>query len=290
MKYLLIFILMSLLLLFYGCAGTTDPDTENHEAFVANLIEHSGDTGDIIKNSHGIITDTLNCYYSSDSTFYERENNGIDAYFEGDWVLIPWRHISDPETVSLELFRFSYMDYQNNEEDYITSVVFLPFHNTTNDYYLDTFENVDQVTDNAWLYFLKTTNANGATALSDTVGYRLVNKPALRTPGDLAIFSNSNSIVFEWDLNTTSSLVKHRLLLFDENYNLIWFYNLLSNEEPYIEFGELSEIELESGNYIWRVDGVIEWVNELDIDGKQIEVYSGSESMERLFTITGAKK
>jgi len=290
MKYLLILIILSLLLVFYGCAGTTDPDIENNEAFVANLIEHSGDTGDIIKNSHDIITDTLNCYYSSDSTFYERENNGIDAYFEGDWVLIPWRHISDPETVSLELFRFSYMDYQNNEEDYITSVDFIPFHNSTNDYYLDTFDGVDQVTDNTWLYFLKTTNANGATALSDTVGYCLVNKPALRTPADLVVFSTSNSIIFEWDLNTTSSLVKHRLLLFDEYYHLIWFYNLLSNEEPYLAFGELSGIELEPGNYIWRVDGVIEWVNDLNINGKQIEVYSGSESMERLFTITGVKK
>ena len=290
MKYLLILIILSLLLVFYGCAGTTDPDIENNEAFVANLIEHSGDTGDIIKNSHDIITDTLNCYYSSDSTFYERENNGIDAYFEGDWVLIPWRHISDPETVSLELFRFSYMDYQNNEEDYITSVDFIPFHNSTNDYYLDTFDGVEQVTDDTWLYFLKTTNANGATALSDTVGYCLVNKPALRTPADLAVFSTSNSIIFEWDLNTTSSLVKHRLLLFDEYYHLIWFYNLLSNEEPYLAFGELSGIELEPGNYIWRVDGVIEWVNDLNINGEQIEVYSGSESMERLFTITGVKK
>lgn len=290
MKYLLILINLSLLLVFSGCAGTTDPATEENDAFVANLTEHSGDTGDILKNSHGIITDTLNCYYSSDSTFYERENNGIDAYFEGDWVLVPWRHISDPETVSLELFRFSYMDYQNGVEDYITSVAFIPFHNTTNDYYLDTFEDVDQVIDNTWLYFLKTTNAYGATALSDTVGYCLVNKPALRTPADLAVFSNSDNITFEWDLNTNSSLVKHRLLLFDEQYNLLWFYNLLSSEEPYLVFSELSELELAAGNYIWRVDGVIEWVNELNIDGKQIEVYSGSESMERLFTIAEVKK
>ncbi|MCF7911754.1 MAG: hypothetical protein K9M99_04450 [Candidatus Cloacimonetes bacterium] len=290
MKYLLYFILVCLLLTFWGCAGTTEPDNDNDEAFVANLLEHNGDTGDIIKNSYGLITDTLNCYYSSDSTFYEREDNGIDAYFEGDWILVPWRHISDPETVSLELFRFSYMDYQNNVEDYITSVAFIPFHNSTNDYYLDTFKDVEQVIDNTWLYFLKTTNANGATALSDTVGYRLVNKPALRTPADLAVFSTSSSIIFEWDLNTTSSLVKHRLLLFDESYNLIWFYNLLSNEEPYLEFEVLSGIELVPGNYIWRVDGIIEWVDEVNINGKLMEIYSGSESMERLFTISGAKK
>jgi len=290
MKKLLIYLIIILLLVILGCAGTTDPEAEDEEAFVADLVEHTGDTGDILKNSHGIITDTLNCYYGSDSTFYERENNGIDAYFEGDWILIPWHHISDSKTVSVELFRFSYMDYQNNVEDYISSVAFIPFNNFTEDYYIDTFDNVEDAVDNTWFYFLKTTNVDEATALSDTVGYHLIAKPVLRTPADQAEFAPTDSLIFEWDQNTTSSLVKNRLLVFDENYHLIWFYNLLANEEPFIDFGELSGLVLEPGNYIWRVDGIIEWIDELYIDGKQKEIYSGSESMERLFTISLAKE
>ncbi len=290
MKYLIISILLTAILLFNGCAGTTKPDTDENEAFKTDLLEHTGDTGDIIKNSHGIITDTLNCYYGSDSTYYELENNGIDAYYEGDWILIPWRHISDPETVSLELFRFSYMDYQNHVEDYISSVTFIPFHSYTKDYYLDTFDGIDQVVDNTWFYFLKTTNANGASACSDTVGYCLVNKPDLREPADLEEFSQADTIIFEWDLNTNSSLIKHRLLLFDESYHLIWFYNLLSNEDPLLDFTNLSGMILDPGNYIWRVDAIIEWIDELNIENKQIEVYSGSESMERLFTVTAFRE
>ena len=286
MKKMMIYLLIVVLLVILSCAGTTDPEADEETAFIADLIEHTGDTGNILKNSHGIITDTLNCYFGSDSTFYELENNGIDAYHEGDWILVPWRHVSDPKTVALELFRFSYMDYQNNVEDYISSVAFIPFNNFTKDHYIDTFDDEEEAVDNSWFYFLKTTNAGGDTALSDTVGYHLISKPILRTPANQAGFTPSDSLIFEWDQNTTSSLVKNRLLIFDENYHLIWFYNLLSNEEPVINFDELSGFELEPGNYIWRVDGIIEWVDELYIDGKQMNIYSGSESMERYFTIT----
>ena len=286
MKKMMIYLLIVVLLVILSCAGTTDPEADEETAFIADLIEHTGDTGDILKNSHGIITDTLNCYYGSDSTYYELENNGIDAYHEGDWILVPWRHVSDPKTVALELFRFSYMDYQNNVEDYISSVAFIPFNNFTKDHYIDTFDDEEEAVDNTWFYFLKTTNADGNTALSDTVGYHLISKPILQTPANQAGFTPSDSLIFEWDQNTTSSLVKNRLLIFDENYHLIWFYNLLSNEEPVINFDELSGFELEPGNYIWRVDGIIEWVDELYIDGKQMNIYSGSESMERYFAIT----
>ncbi|MDP8221528.1 MAG: hypothetical protein P9X26_09285 [Candidatus Stygibacter frigidus] len=286
MKKMIIYLLVVILLVILGCAGTTDPKTDEEAAFIADIIEHIGDTGDILKNSHGIVTDTLNCYYGSDSTFYELENNGIDAYYEGDWVLVPWHHISDPKTVALELFRFSYMDYQNNVEDYISSVAFIPFNNFTKDYYIDTFNNEEEAVDNTWFYFLKTTNADGAVAFSDTVGYHLISKPVLRIPTDQSVYTQSDSLIFEWNQNTISSLVKNRLLIFDENYHLIWFYNLLSNEEPDINFSEISGFALDPGNYIWRVDGIIEWVDELYIDGKQKEIYSGSESMERLFTIT----
>jgi hypothetical protein len=290
MKLIAIFMMLLIAVTFGGCAGSTEPDTEETEAFKADLLEHTGDTGDIIKNSHGQITDTLNCYYGSDSTFYELENNGIDAYHEGDWILVPWRHISDPATVSLELFRFSYMQYQNNQTDSLTAIAYIPFNNYTDDFYIDSFAGEDDVVDNTWLYFLKTTNASGAVAYSDTVGYRLVNKPLLREPYNLEEFSQSDTIIFKWELNTSSSLIKHRLLVFDESYHLVWFYNLLANEEPEINFSELAGLTLETGNYFWRVDAVIEFFDELAIDGKIIEIHSGAESMERILVISEAGK
>jgi hypothetical protein len=289
MKYLILLIFL-IALLFGGCAGNTDPSTDTEEAFKADLLEHVGDTGDIVKNSYGIITDTLNFYYGNDGTFYENENNGIDAYHEGDWILVPWRHISDPQTVSMELFRFSYMDYQNNVEDYISSVFFAPYNNSSKDYHIDSFSGIEQPIDETWLYFLKTTHAGGATAYSDTVAYKLVNKPLLRAPADFMEFTILDTLIFEWDLNTTSSLVKHRLLVFDEYYNLVWFYNLLANETPEINFTELSGQVLEPGNYIWRVDAIIEMVSQIYIGSKMIEVHSGAEAMERSFSIMSLRE
>ncbi|MCF7918929.1 MAG: hypothetical protein K9N06_03325 [Candidatus Cloacimonetes bacterium] len=277
--------LLIVMLLLGGCAGTTKPEDNTTEAFKIDLLEHKGDTGDIIKNSYGMIIDTLNCYYGADSTFYEFENNGIDAYFEGDWIYIPWKHISDPTTVSLEVFRFSYTNYQNHNAEYIENLDFIPFYSYNKDYYIDTFSgNVETIVEETWFYFVKTTNADGDTAFSDTTGYCLVNKPLLREPADGQIFSQADTLIFEWDLNSSNSAIKYRLLLFNENYELLWHYNLLSDEEPLLDYFAITGSIPEPGIYIWRVDAIIERMEQLPIDDKIIEVHSGAESMERSFT------
>lgn len=280
-----ILIILSVMLLS-GCVSSTDPEESDETAFKVDLQEHIGDTGDIVKNTHGQITDTLNFYYGSDSTFYELENNGIDAYFEGDWILIPWQHITDPTTVSLEVYRFSYTAYQSNELDSLGAIDFIPYNTYTKDYYIDTFSNTDDIINETWFYYLKTTNASGNTAYSDTVGYKLVDKPELISPYDYTSYTIADTIVFNWNINTTSSLVKHRLLLFDEYYNLVWFYNLLANEEPEINFTESADIALQPGTYIWRVDGVVDWVDNLQLGNEIKEIHSGAESMERVFYVT----
>ena len=287
MKYeFLLFIVIVILMISGGCAGTTKPDDDTSVAFQVDLIEHSADTGDIIKNSYGLIVDTLNCYYGADSTFYEFENNGIDAYHEENWIYLPWRHISDPATISLEIFRFSYSDYQNHAEEYIESIDFIPFQSYNKDYYMDTFDGSgESVVDETWFYFVKTTNADGDTAYSDTVGYKLTHKPLLRTPDDYAVYAQADSLIFHWDFNSSSSTIKYRLLLFNDYYELIWFYNLLSDEEPLLNYSELINEQLPGGNYIWRVDAIVDVVDHLPVGDKIIDVHSGAESMERRFTV-----
>jgi len=281
-KILLLICMLLLIMIVTGCAGTTNPNEEENVAFKVEIKQHTGDTGDIIKNNYGIITDTLNCYYGADSTFYELENNGIDAYYEGDWVLVQWRHVSDPETESLELFRFSYSDYQSNAEDLYQTVEFMPYQNNMDDYYIDRNNDLANLT---LFYFIRTVHVSGAVAYSDTVGYRLINKPLLQEPDNLAEFSQTDSIVFRWDNNISSSMIKHRLLIFDEFYRLIWHYYLFSDDESKVNFTEESGFQLELGTYIWRVDGINEFPEYITIDGKVIEVFSGSESMERMFLI-----
>jgi hypothetical protein len=284
--YYLLVITIALFLVLGGCAGTTAPDDDTSEAFQMDLIEHTADTGDIIKNSYGMIVDTLNCYYSSDSTFYEFENNGVDAYHEGNWIYLPWRRISDPATLSLEIFRFSYSDYQNHSEEYIESIDFIPFQSYNREYYMDTFNGGgESVIDETWFYFVKTTNANGESAYSDTVGYKLVNKPLLRLPSDNAAYAQSDSLIFHWDLNSSNSTIKYRLLLFNESYELLWFYNLLSDEAPLLNYTEMTEEQLFPGTYIWRVDAIVGVMDHLPIGNKIIDVHSGAEAMERRFTI-----
>jgi hypothetical protein len=281
-----LFIPLIALIGFAGCAGTTKPENNTSEAFQVDLTEHSADTGDIIKNSYGLIVDTLNCYYGADSTFYEFENNGIDAYHEGNWIYLPWRHISDPATISLEIFRFSYSDYQNHNSQDIESINFIPFQSYDKDYYMDTFAgNSENVIDETWFYFIKTTNADGDTAFSDTVGYKLVNKPLLRIPADNAVYAQTDSLIFQWDINSSNSAIKHRLLLFNDNYEMIWFYNLLSDEAPLINYSELVAEHLPTGNYIWRVDAIVGIIDHLPINNNVFDIYSGSEAMERRFII-----
>lgn len=269
-----------------SCSGSTSPDSESSEAFKINLFEHTGDTGDIIKNNYGVITDTLNCYYGADSTFYEMENTGIDAYHEGNWIYLPWQHISDPTTVSLEVYRFSYSDYQNSSEEYIERIDFIPFSSYNDDYYMDTFSGLQGTpTNETWFYYIKTTNAGGNTAYSDTAGYHLVNKPLLRMPYDGETYSLNDTITFSWELNSSISSIKYRLLLFDEFYQLVWYYNLLSDEEPAIEYLASLDNNMLPGVYIWRVDAIIERIDYLPVFGKNIPISSGAEALERRFYI-----
>lgn len=286
MKYLYKIALMIIMVLLTGCSGSTSPDIDDSPAFKIDIFEHSGDTGDIIKNNYGVIIDTLNCYYGSDSTFYEMENTGIDAYHEGDWIYVPWQHISDPTTVSLEIFRFSYSDYQNSSGDFIQSIDYIPFSTFNDDHYLDTFSNTaEDPVNKTWFYFIKTTNAAGNTAYSDTVGYHLVDKPLLQAPYDGESFTISDTVSFRWELNSSVSSIKYRLVVFDENYHLIWHYNLLSDEEPEIEYSEMNDAEPQPGLYIWRVDAIIERIDDLSIYGKMISISSGAEALERRFYI-----
>lgn len=169
--------------------------------------------------------------------------------------------------------------------DSTKSVKFIPYNIFTDDYCIDNFDNDTEAVNTTWFYYLKTTHLNGSVAYSDTVGYKLVNKPQLQVPANMAEYAQTDSIIFEWDKNNTNTLIQDRLLIFDDSYNLIWFYNLVADEEPLINFAEISGIELDTGGYIWRVDAVIDYYDELYLNSQKIRVHSGAESMERYFTV-----
>jgi hypothetical protein len=279
MKYFV----LSFLLILIGCAGETPTEVDPNPPSQPSMIPHLGNTGDLVYDDLGNIVDTLNFHSPAVSDY---ELNGIDAVPQGDWIKIQWYPITDLNIDRIEVYRFSYEDYNayhNTSEDYPTKISTLNNPNVT--MYIDHSVQPYVGTDTEWFYFIKVINSYENWAKSDTVGFKLVNKPILESPADNVQVASMQDITFSWLEDQTQAIQSWRLLLFDANFNLVWMYPILGAELEAEYDGE----ELSSGVYFWRIDAFGMAPGdppvEYDLDGAIIPVHTGSKSYERTIII-----
>jgi len=239
------------------------------------LIQHLGDTGDIENDSLGVVIDTLN-YYTTDGL----ENNGIDAIPTppgSERIKIQWKHLLDTDIDYVEFYRFTLEDYYSGNESTKIDSVSIP----NIDEYTDDFENIASPVYKHWFYFMKAADTSGNWTISDTVCYQIIDSPYLISPDYSEIFSCIYDVTFNWQHDPT--VTSYRLLLFDENYNLLWSYDLVSNQEMPIDY-PANAPNLESQVIYWRVDTFGQTIIE-EINGKYYTIYAGSESEWRILYI-----
>lgn len=266
-----LYFLMVLIFTLFACSGEDAISSDSTPPQKPHLIPHLGDTGDIV------VGDTLN-YYDNNGF----ESNGIDAISEADWIQIQWEHLIDEDIDYVEIHRFSledYHDYIENIEqygedyEYDTMIHQMPY--LEQDYYIDDSSSLVGFN---WFYFIKAFDTSGNSTKSDTVCYRLINKPVLIFPGSGTY--DLEELNFEWQPGTWIST---RLLLFDENYNLLWHYSPLDDPTGTNVVYD-GPLDLEPQVVRWRIDA---FEDEMiySIEGKQYEMHSGSESFELVFYI-----
>jgi hypothetical protein len=140
-----------------------------------------------------------------------------------------------------------------------------------NDYYIDNSNDV--ITHIKYSYTIEVFDKAGNSTLSDTVSYKLLDKPILSEPVNNAVM-NPNGIVFKW--NASGFVSKYRLLLFNDNHEYLWKYDMdVAFEGDSFEVTGPSNLsQLNPGSSIfWRVDA-FEWDSDLGF-------FIGSESYER---------
>ena len=265
---LLLIILISLLL---GCTGEESLGIDTIAPNKPELVPHLGDTGDIISGFQGDI-DTLNFYNTYDIDF---ENNGMDAVMDGDWIKTQWFHFEDSDIDYLRIFRFSAQDYYSDTLNFVQIIDTVDYNDQI--YYLDR----TAMTDKNYFYFIEAFDNAGNSTLSDTTGYKLIDKPYLISPADNSSHQSIYDVTFEWQQNGSEAL-QHRLLVFNEDRELIWQNTPLDLEDFIVPYGGPP---VEPGSVlIWRVDS-FGWDSEITIDGNFYTVKSGAESIERYIFI-----
>lgn len=254
-----------LALVLLACAGEETLGSDNTPPEEPVMVEHLGDSGDL----HG--EDIIN--YCNNVGY---ENNGIDAVPEDDWIKIQWQTLLDNDIDYLQIYRFN---LQENQTEKIDSVTY-----STQNYYIDQFLNYDPSTNKNWFYYLKVYDTSGNFSISDTTCYRLLQKPELLSPFDGSIYTPGEELFFEW--NEDAEAIEYRLLVFNENYELLWTYE--PTDHPGGSFYEVEYTGPDLSNYntiYWRVDAFGNSLTE-SIQGTNYTIYSGSESQVYSIRIT----
>ncbi|MBN1327729.1 MAG: hypothetical protein JW996_07250 [Candidatus Cloacimonetes bacterium] len=259
---------MLVILILLGCSGEEKFAVDNIPPLKPNLIHHLGDTGDMIGGQ------TINYYLDE-----EMEYNGIDALPGGNWIQIQWDHLLDNDLEKVEVYRFSLQDYSayqqyllngGEEYDFTTKI-----DETTpdNKFYFDQSSGLLGFN---WFYYLKVIDIAGNWTKSDTVCYKLMDKHVPIQPINPGTYT-LNNLLFEWELTGEQAPSTTRLLIFDENYNLIWTYTPLDYEDTAVEYGGP---DFEGGILRWRVDGFTPVIMTEEVNGQLYQIHSGSESYE----------
>ncbi len=265
MKNILITIILSILL--FACVGKESLGVDKIPPEKPTMIQHLGDSGDTY---NGI----------SNYSFYqdtEIEENGIDAVSDGDKIKIAWEHLLDNDIDYLRIHRFSEQAYLADSL-YFTSIVD-SFPYTGTDYYKDDFGGEYYVTNKNWFYFIEAFDTSGNSTLSDTVCYRLLEKPRIQAPLDLAEYESIHDVHFIWE---ESDARYYRILLFNEEREILWSYQPLDLEDTNIQY---NGGDIPSGDYIFRIDAFGYPTTSTPINGNIYSIPAGAESEERVISI-----
>jgi hypothetical protein len=265
MKYMLITIILSVLL--FACVGKESLGIDKIPPEKPTMIQHIGDSGDTY---NGI---TNYSFYQNT----EFEENGIDAVSDGDKIKIEWEHLLDTDIDYLRIHRFSEQAYLADSLDFTTIVDSFPY--TGTDYYKDDFRDEYHVTDKNWFYFIEAFDTSGNSTLSDTVCYRLLEKPGIYTPSDFAEYESIQDVHFVWE---QSGAQYYKILLFNEDREILWSYRPLDLEDTNIQYNGAN---LPSGEYIFRIDSFGYPLISTPINGKIYSIPAGAESEERVISI-----
>jgi len=261
----------------YGFAQNHSSDYSNEVEIIVmdtippnkpELVPHIGDTGDIILGN----LDTLNFYNTYNVDF---ENNGMDAVMEGDWIKTQWFPLEDSDIDYLKIFRFNEIDYNLDPLNFVQIIDTVDYDDQI--YYVDSSS---MLTDKINFYFIEAFDNAGNSTLSDTTGYKLIDKPILISPVDYSIYEDIYDVTFEW--LPSANAIQYRLLVFNENRELIWqntplnigYFSVQYNGPPVTAGSVL----------IWRVDSFGS-NSEITIEGNYYTIESGAESIERYLFI-----
>jgi hypothetical protein len=279
----IIFLILLATAILGGCAGTESNDPDNTPPAILSLISHLGDTGDLVSR-----LDTLNYYKEPFNQFgyagYDSEYNGIDAVSEDDKIQIQISNvgvdISDIDYINL--YRFSLEDYYNNPD---AGAFFVKTQEFPGSSFLitDDFSEGILPIGKSWFYFIKSFDAAGNSSVSDTVCYKILEKPILLSPDNDTNFNHLSDILFHWNLDDTSDIISYRILLFDYEYNLLWYFEPVDHEDP-TEYFPYTGPDYGTGNYIWRVDG-FGYGDDVTLNETPYFIFSGTESYERSFSV-----
>jgi len=249
------------LICLIACSGKDKITNDNNPPIPPILIPHLGDLGDAAVTYNGL-------------TFFPNDdNNGIDAFPDGDWIRVSWEHFLDSDLDYVKIYRF---DDSPGDPVHLVSLVDSVRYDPTQDYYMDSKTPLQ--TNIRYSYYIEVVDKSGNTALSDTVSYGLLSKQVLTNPGNNDIVSPSN-VTFSWQ--KSGSVSKFRLLVFDENHSYLWQKDVqVTNEGDFFEaVWPNNPPQQYTGQFIyWRVDA-LEWDSELN-------TFIGSESNERVLYLS----
>lgn len=248
--------------LIIGCTGdeTTGVDTRVPEPPV--MIPHLGDTGDSIYVNGELLNDS---------------NNGIDTVPDNDWIRIQWRRINEPNLDYMKIYRFS--DFQPDS----VLVDSLSRSQIQMSEYVDRTLHRANPVGQMWSYYTQLYLTNGNYSLSDTVSYKLTQKPFLMSPAN-NVQLRPDEIEFQWE--RTDDAIHYRVLVLDSEREYIWHedYYIIEDSDYTLEYSgpDLSYLinhEYKDSRIIWRVDSFG------SIDNEEGISISGAESRERFIEL-----
>ena len=257
-KVVLLSVLLKILVLtvvvLTGCTGKETISVDTTLPNPAVLIPHLGDTGDQIFVNGEKLTDL---------------NNGLDTVPGGNWLRVQWNTLTGANLDFVKIYRFG--DYSA-----LALVDSLPRSVANSNEYLDISVQNHNPTGQRWSYFMEVYNKNGFFSVSDTVSYKLIEKPFLLAPADNAQIGADTDLVFEW--MATGDVLQYRIIVFTSEYEYVWHedYYIVEDSDYSLHYTGPNLANFDDV-FIWRVDAFGDLYTD---DGISV---SGSESQERIF-------
>lgn len=233
-----------------------------------------GESPDKIPPSKVYLTPHL-CDPGDAGCIYTDLNNGIDPVPTNlvyNWMKIQWDGTElamDGDIDYIDVYRF-------HDEDTIKQFVDQMTYHPDTTKFIDKFGGYQgPVTQRTWSYYIIPFDEAGNSTNSDTVSFRLIEKPGLQSPSNDSYYANTDTIDFSW---SGPASYTYRILFFDLSNDLQFSKDMTPAETSCTApemFAGSGFYPISGQSYIWRVDA-FEILNEDD----------GSESEERVIHFT----